>query len=56
MSEGIRIDPAPMGIMVVNEDYGGMQVFIQFNKIQSLIQNLKKVLKDLDMDDKDESE
>ena len=47
MSEGIRIDPAPKGIMIVSEDLGGMQVFVEYGQIQNLIKELKKVLKEI---------
>jgi len=47
MSEGIRIDPASKGIMIVSEDLGGMQVFVKYNQIQGLIKELKKVLREI---------
>jgi len=48
ISEGIRIDPAHKGIMVVSEDLGGMQVFVRYEQIQELIKELKKVLKEIE--------
>lgn len=47
MSKGIRVDPAPRGIMLVSEDLGGMQVYIPYDEIQSVVSKLKKIMREM---------
>ena len=42
-SKDFRIDPAHNGIHIVDVENGGERVYIPFNKIDKLIDDLKKV-------------